>query len=428
MSIFQSFTVRMAVLGTFLVVSLGMFVFMLAETSVRVPYLEQEPNQLTLVTDDIENLVPASSVWIAGIQVGEVMATDLAPDGARVTFTVSDEHWPLHEGLNVRIGEKSLVGESYLDVVDGTGAEIEEGSTLPRDVVQPGVSLYDVYDSLDEETRAATSSMIQSLGASTEGTKDEIAATLTGLGALGRDGHTALDAIAAQSADLEKLAAQTTTLLEALDTGQGQIAQMVTTAERVTQATAGQRSALETTMRLLPTTLDQAREASVKLTELSAGLAPVAADLRAAAPELTTALAELPATTADLRGLLPPASGTLDRAPATLERTETFGEDIRGAVPGATAMLRDVNPMLEYIKPYGPDLAAFFANFNAALKPTDENGRHYIRAMLFFNEKTLQSPFEFDLGTYNNPYPGPGAGNAPGPFTGEYPRLERAPR
>jgi phospholipid/cholesterol/gamma-HCH transport system substrate-binding protein len=330
--------------------------------------------------------------------------------------------------MTARIGDRSLVGESYLDITDGKGAAIPENSTLPKESVIPGVTLYDIYDSLDPDTRKEASSMVQSLGDSTKMTRDQVAGTFSGLGDLGRSGHNAIDALAAQSEDLEKLVTQTGTLLNALDVGSGQIADLVTSANRVTQATAGQRGSLEDTLRLLPQTMDEAKAASASLRTLSTNLSPVAADLKNSTPRLSEALNDLPGTTEDLRGLLPAAHDTLDRAPQTLDRVSDFSDDLRDLVPNARDILRDTNPVLKYAKPYGPDLAAFFANFNAALKPTDEVGRHFIRAQLYFNEKTLQSPVRTDLGIYSNPFPKPGAGNHPGPFKGDYPRLERLPK
>jgi phospholipid/cholesterol/gamma-HCH transport system substrate-binding protein len=425
-NIFSGFTGRMVVLGTFLVISAGMFLFMLGETGTRVPLLEEAPNKLSFYADDIENLVPASQVWIAGVNVGEVLSSEATPDkGGHVIFTVRNEYWPLHEGVTVRIGDRSLVGESYLDIKDGTGAPIARDSVLSAQAIIPGVTLYDVYDGLDPETRKAASSMLVSLGGSTKMTRDGIAKTFNGLGDLGRGGHNAIDAIAAQAEDLEKLANQTATLLTALDTGQGQIADMVTAANKVTKATSDQRPALETTLRLLPETTDAAREASTSLEELSGKLSPVAADLRYATPKLSDALDLLPDTTHDLHDLLDPLQDTLDRAPKTLDKVGAFSSDLSDLSPKAYELLRDINPALDYLQPYGGDLAAFFANFNAALKPTDEKGRHLIRAMAFFNEKTLETPKRVDAGVYSNPYPKPGAGTNPGPFKGDYPKVER---
>jgi phospholipid/cholesterol/gamma-HCH transport system substrate-binding protein len=163
---------------------------------------------------------------------------------------------------------------------------------------------------------------------------------------------------------------------------------------------------------------------------LSVALGPVAKDLRAAGPGLTTALGELPATTKDLRGMLEPLSGVLDQAPATLDRVPTFSNDVRATIPTAQATLADVNPMLSYIKPYGPELAAYFANFNAVLNYRDENGSYYLRLTPLVNTHSPQLPLSTNnlLGNYTNAYPAPGSGARPGPFKGDYPRVERQVR
>jgi phospholipid/cholesterol/gamma-HCH transport system substrate-binding protein len=248
-----------------------------------------------------------------------------------------------------------------------------------------------------------------------------------GLGTIGRDGHSVLDALAAQSEDLKAMSANTTEILQALDTQQGQIATMVGNAQRLTEATSGGRADIEATMRELPGMLDSAQVASTSLVELSDALGPVAADLHAAAPFLAGALRELPAVSQDLRGLLPPLTGTLDGAPATLDRVPTFGQDARALIPQAQLALADLNPMLGYLQPYGPDLAAFFTNWAGGLaNSVDVHGR-YARPMFLFSEHSLRSsPVPTDaVVDRSNAYPDPGQSADPGPFDGPYPRVER---
>lgn len=429
----KAFTPRvraLVVVGTFLVGCLSIFVYLLTGTSLTIPLIEEERDYTAVVkVKDTDNLVAAGQVRIAGVQVGEVREIILGGGRATVVMALDAEVAPLHEGATVRMGERSVVGETYLDVRDGTGPAIPSGTTLPGSAVEPSVQLRDVLASMDPETRQATREMIRSMGAGTVGTQQDVAATMAGLGHLGREGHTALDAIAAQSEDLRALARETTTLLRALDTGEGQLATMVDNAGRLTDATSGQRQAIENTMRQLPGVLDSANVAAGELTEMSGQLAPVAANLNEAAPSLDGALRQLPETTRDLRGLLPPLRGTLNRAPETLQRVPTFGADARGLVPTARTALQDVNPMLAYLKPYGPELAAFIVNFNASLRYTDEAGVHYIRLFPTVNDASVQSPVAAGGATVDkNPYPAAGSGAHPGPFTGSYPRVERAPR
>lgn len=403
------------------------FAWLVGGTGMKRPVLDSGEYTATIVVDDVDNLVHASQVQVAGVKVGTVRAVDQVDGGVRIEFTVDEEVAPLHEGVKVRVGERSLVGETYLDVKDGTGRQLASGVALPAEAVQPSVQLRDVLADLDPATRADAGKLLRSLGASTDGTGKDVGALLDGLGDLGKEGHTALDAIAAQSADLEVLARQTTQVLDALDTGQGQLATLVSDANRLTRATAGQRSSIESTMRKAPSVLDSAREATSSLSGLAGSLDPVASDLRASAPYLTTALRELPATTNDLDGMLEPLSGVLDRAPSTLKRVPRTSADISRIAPTATATLADVNPMLSYIEPYGPELAAYFANFNAVLNYRDENGAYYLRLTPLVNTHSPQLPISTNglLGNYTNAYPAPGAGARPGPFKGSYPRLER---
>lgn len=388
-----------------------------------------DPYQVSVVSSDVDNLVPRGRVRIAGVTVGYVESTEVTQDGAKAVISLKPEFAPLHEGVTIRVGNRSLVEETYLELKDGTGPALSSGTALPADAVRTSTQVSDLLHSLDEPTRAALTDLLRSSGQATTGTRKQIAQLLAGLGGLGRDGVTALDAVAAQSEDLRSLARDTTTILNALDTGQGQIADLVEAADRLTAASASQRSALAATMRRLPGVLNSATTAGDRLVELSESLQPVAQDLRAAGPKLSSSLARLPAVSHDLRGLLPELDSVLDSAPATLDRVPQFANDLReDLIPSSRDILQDVNPVLGYLKPYGRDIAAFFANFNAILNYKDEAGNHYWRTFLTFNDKSVTAPGSVGGLSYYNPIPDAGSGGRPGPFEGEFPRLERQAR
>jgi phospholipid/cholesterol/gamma-HCH transport system substrate-binding protein len=418
---------RLLTVLAFLGLSLGVFLFLFSGTGVHIPLIQPAQYQLTAEFADADNLVQASRVEMAGVPVGDVRSVVRRNGLATVVFAVDSDNAPLHQGATIRLGARSLVEESYLDITDGAGPVLADGTVLPSAAVRPSVQLDDVIGSLDPATRAAASSLIRELRPATVGTQPDVAATLSGLGDLGRNGATALDAIAAQSRDLQSLSVNLTTLLGALDTGEGQIAGLVTDAQRLTAATSSRQEAVADTMRRLPGVLDRTTASADGVTRIADALAPVAANLKDASPFLSTALTQLPGTTADLRGLLPSLSGVLDRAPATLTRVPTLGGDVRAVVPPAQTMLADLNPALAYLSPYGRDFAGYLANFNSVLQYTDEKGAHYIRLLPVVDERA-QSPVPLQITGYSNPYPAPGAGSLPGPFAGAYPRVERAPR
>jgi phospholipid/cholesterol/gamma-HCH transport system substrate-binding protein len=428
MEVDQKAAARRAVLAIAFVVLLGGLVvaYLFSSTQVSVPLLKQSRTyQVSVVIPDVDNLVAAGKVEIAGVVAGEVRSLDPRPDGVLVTFGLDKVAAPLHEGARVRMGERSLVGETYLDVTDGTGPPLPSKATLPTSAVQPSVQLHDVLASLDAGTRQQLSQMLRSLGGGTEGTKSDVNALMTGFGSLGREGHTAADAIASQSKDLDALVRETSVLMDSLDTGQGQIADLVTQADRITKSTGGQRPAIEASVRELPGVLDSADKATTELTDLSGSLAPVASKLNEASPDLSAALEHLPGTSKDLRGLVSPLDDTLKRAPDTLRVVPEFGEDTRGLIPPTRRILQEANPMLSYLKPYGPDVAGFISNFDAALGYRAEDGVSYLPLMVLGNEQEVEPPADLSVNTYANPYPVAGKGGLPGPFNSKYPRIER---
>lgn len=377
---------------------------------------------------DADNLVYDSDVMVAGVRVGKVRELAEENGKARVVLQLDDDAVvPLHEGAVIHIRSKSLIEETYLEIDDGTGAEIPDDGSLPAEAIKPSVQLDQVLESLDAPTRKALQGSLQALDAGTQGTREDLSRTLTGLGTLGREGHTVLDALAAQSEDLRVMLRETRTLVRALDTGRGQIVGLVDSADRLTSATASTSKDLETTMRKLPGLLDNARTATGSLSVLSRELSPVTRDLAAASGPLSTALTQLPAVTRDLRGLLPSLDRTLQRAPETLDAVPGAADELRGVVPTLRLDLAELNPMLAYLKPYGRDLGAFFTNWAAMLQHKDGNG-HYLRIFPVPNEQSLKGlPLSLNHGILDksNAYPAPGGATNPGPFDGTYPHVER---
>lgn len=430
MASFSSSAWKNSVLGIFLVGVLGVTGYFLSGTDVEIPFVSNSYT-VSFHSDDVDNLVPAAQVRVAGVRVGRVRSVESEGGQARVEMSLDSVAAPLHEGVKIRVGARSVVGESYVEVKDGTGEALSSGTKLPASAVQPSVQVHDVLRSLDPEARKALGSIVRTLGKSTKGTRGDVSRIMSGLGGLGREGATAVDAIAAQSQDLKVLARHTSRVLAALNTGEGQIGTLVEEAQRVTSATSRQNEHIKQSMRELPAVLSSAATASGKLGELSGALQPVTADLKKAAPHLTKALNQLPATTADLRGLLPSLDSVLTKSPGTLSRLPEFSQDVRALVPRLRTTMSHLNPMLGYLEPYGPELAAFFTNFNAILGYTDEAGIHFIRMLPAFGhlQGTTGEPMKFpEVLDYKNPYPWPGQATDPGPNGRPFTKLHPQPK
>ena len=131
-----------------------------------------EMHQLTIHFPTASGLVAGSDVLEAGSKVGTISAIEpLQNDQASVTIQVEGDHWPLHQGLQADIRPKSLLGEKYVDLHDGSGKNptynVNQVLQAPADSTP--VELDQFVNSLDGDTRSALKILLNDLGAGLAG-------------------------------------------------------------------------------------------------------------------------------------------------------------------------------------------------------------------------------------------------------------------
>ena len=384
--------------------------------------------QVSFESQDLKNLQEAGEVRVAGVVVGTVASTKVEGRTAQVVLDLDDEVAPLHQGATVRVGVKSVIGQSFVDVKDGSGEEIPDGTALSASSVKAATDIDEVVRTFTPQTRKQLSASLVDLGATTDGSQQSLTQVMEGLGDIGGTGYTAVDALAAQNDDLQSLVQETNAILAAADTNRGAIVSVIDNTQQITQATAGQQEALAATLQRLPALMTSARGATRSLGGLSTDLSPVVRSLDQAAPDLNAALVNLPSVTASLEALLPYMDGSLKVAPQTVDQLPALSRNLTTITPQLDLLLRNVNPMLTYIEPYANDIGSFFGNFGGAFDIPLENGVAPARLATIFNEYSVRGN-PLDLKTinplhWNNPYPAPGQAGDPSPFKGKAPRVE----
>jgi phospholipid/cholesterol/gamma-HCH transport system substrate-binding protein len=430
---FTPLKVPNSVLGVLAIIGLCIagFVFLWTQAGGGGPTFSR-PYTVSFATNDVKNLAPLGDVRIAGVKVGHVTSEKVVAAQAHVTLRIDPDVAPLHRGATVRVGLKSMIGQQFVEIVDGTGAVLHSGSVIPPDQVVAAVDIDELYGTFDAKTRKALAGTLTSLGPTVEHRQVEIAQLADGFSSLGAEGYTAVDAIAAQSGDLRRLLASLTQVIAALDTGRGQIADVVTQAQTIAAAAQSQRADLEESVRLLPEVMSNANDTMDSIDGLNHDLKPVTKDLRKAAPSLNVALEQLPPASKALKELVPPLDQALATARPTLQHVPPTSETLRTFVPVLDSLLRDVNPMVAYVEPYGTDVGAFFGNFGAAIDRPVENGIKPMHLAAVVNPAAVRG-IPFPTGnllpqvTYN-PYPGALKADSTKQWTGQYPRIEREPK
>ncbi|WP_155728288.1 MCE family protein, partial [Mycobacterium avium] len=127
---FAIFAVVMAMLTAFLFFIFGQ-------------YRTGATNGYSAVFTDVSRLKPGQSVRVAGIRVGTVNSVSLQPDKKVVVKFDADRNIVLTEGTRAAVRYLNLVGDRYLELVDGPGSpkRLPAGGQIPVSRTAPALDL-----------------------------------------------------------------------------------------------------------------------------------------------------------------------------------------------------------------------------------------------------------------------------------------------
>jgi phospholipid/cholesterol/gamma-HCH transport system substrate-binding protein len=161
--------------------------------------------RLEIPLDSADGLYPGSDVLIAGAKAGAVDEIRLDGAVALVSVRIDDAFAPVHTNASATVRPKSLLGEKYVALDPGSGANLPSGSRLPTTQVARAVELQDVVNSLDAPTREKLRTLLIELGGGLSGRGLDTNQTIT----YGRqdmdDLATIANTLATRDADLQKV-------------------------------------------------------------------------------------------------------------------------------------------------------------------------------------------------------------------------------
>jgi phospholipid/cholesterol/gamma-HCH transport system substrate-binding protein len=279
------------------------------------------PHSMSIHYPTASGLVPGSDVFEAGAKVGTV--ADIQPDnadGAIVQIQVEDSHWPLHQGLTADIRPKSLLGEKYVDLHDGTSSSLYDSSqTLQTAADSTPVELDQFLNTLDPASRESIQVLLNDLGAGVAGRgadlNQAVSAARSDLDHLDVTGQTLNN----RDPDLDTIIVGLDSVLGKLTTNDQltQLSQLITNGQTTLDAIEAEKTSFDR----------QFVDAQKALTELNTVLGPTVASLRdtlQTAPELLTNLRQESDVLASLGTVVttPPIldklNGSLIHGPTTL--------------------------------------------------------------------------------------------------------------
>ncbi len=365
-------------------------------------------------------LAEQSEVKISGVPVGHVVSLKL--DGANrtiATMEIEGRYAPLRSDDRVQIRQKTLLGETYLEVTPGDdqAPPLRNEARLAQANVEPIVTLDDILNTFDPQVRRSFQVWMQSQAEGFHGRGEALNLSFAALQPFFEGTNRLLGVLASQQNAVKAVVRDTGTSFAALTEREGQLRELIANAHATFRPAAAASRQFAEAFRELPSFERNSQTALRSLNGLAADASPLLDQLRPAERELTPLLRSA-------QRFAPPFDALLTNlGPLTKAARRGFpalSQSLRLTTPQLEALrpvLHNFDPFLQFTDEYLPDVESFFANFTAASEaktgssnlPQTTEREHYLRTMQYLGPESL-AVYPHRIGTNRaNPYPHAGA-------------------
>jgi phospholipid/cholesterol/gamma-HCH transport system substrate-binding protein len=400
-----------------------------------VPGLGEDKFELKGEFTSAQAVVPGQgqTVNIAGIKVGDVSEVELEDGVAVVTMQVDEDYVPLiHDDATMLLRPKTGLQDMTIELDPGNGGGgVEEGETIPLSRTQPTVNTDQILASLDADTRAYLTLLLQGGAEGLGGRGRQLSAALKRFEPTGRDLAKISTALAKRRANLRQVIHTFRLVSEELGKSDTRLADFVSSSNAVMAAFARQEASIRESLQELPSALSETNAALDSSDTLARVLGPAATALRPAARALAPALRQAQPffreTRSPIRNQIRPFARDVQPAVGELVRASN---SLREATPPLRNTFNHLNGLLNALA-YNPPGSAeegylFWVswlnhNGNAIFFTEDGEGalRHglvlidCITATIIDGSIAVQNPFLKTVRDISGVIPGPLSGQPP---------------
>jgi virulence factor Mce-like protein len=398
---------RIAVMAGFALSCFGLLLFLWIAFGGNIP-LKPKGYRFVASFSEATQLAKEADVRISGVPVGKVktIEPDKKTGRSDVVIQLDSRYAPLPSDAKAILRQKSLLGETYVELTPGTPAAppIAEGGKLKTSQVSPTVELDEIFRSFDPKTRAAFQIWMQAQAQAIHGHGRDLNEALGNLGPFAEDASVAVDILHRQDAALRRLISNTGVVFGALTDRGDQLRSLIVNSNTVFATTARRNRELQESFVALPTFERESRQTLNRLDRFATETNPLVTQLRPAARELSPTLVDLDELAPDLSALFRGLNRLITASKTGFPAAERILDDLTPLLAQVDPASRQLIPILQFLGTYKAELNSFFANTAAATQAFDPSTRlHYLRTTNPLNLENLAA-YPRRLGT-NRPVP-----------------------
>jgi phospholipid/cholesterol/gamma-HCH transport system substrate-binding protein len=390
--------------------------------------LKPESYRVTAYFPEASQLAVESDVRIGGVSVGKVKGVELADAEYRVNgkdtteamIEIEPEFAPISEDARAILRQKTLLGETYVELTPGTepgdeeaapvslGAAanvsdaeaenveaIEEGGTLGVGQTEEATQIDEIFNALDDETRLSFQRWQENAAIAIEDRGVDFNDALGNLGPFVSDASDVVGILRRQRAALQGVVRDTGATFEALTANEDALAGTIVGSRNTFEALAEQEEALAESFQILPTFERESRLTFDRLDEFRVDTHPLVRELIPVARDLSPTLRDVERLAPNLRDLfidlddlvrvsrrgLPALRDVLDGLGPVFDRLDPF--------------LANLNPILSFLNYHKRNVTDFlgapgFAHAgHVGMGPNDPAPRHVLRIISHFSSESL---------------------------------------
>ena len=368
-----------------------------------------------------------ADVRISGVSVGKVKDIELPEDGnaARAVIEIDPEYAPISSDARAILRQKTLLGETYVEIAPGTQADLSGDTELEEETASAGstdlatvsgddaveplpegghlddaqvadqVQIDEIFNALDEETRSSFRIWMQNAGIAVDGRGQDLNDSFGNLGPFTEDASDVLGTLRRQEQALRTIVASTGQVFSALTARDQELAGAIVGSNRTFRALASRDEELAETFEILPTFEIESRLTLERLEDFARNAGPLFKDLRPVARDLSPTLRDLRRLAPNARSLFKNLDPLIEAAIDGFPALRGTLDELRPVLDQMDPFLANLNPVVRYLDYQSATLADFLTNPPAGLAgqllplPGQPAPRHALRQVSYISPETL---------------------------------------